>query len=283
MEDIDITGTDEKVDIRREQLRDPIIRYWIDNVMKKSPRKEDIPAVPFHRLLLSNFNRLILKDGILFRRTTVDGESKDQKETTPVPKPRTTRREPLTKDPQPPASISSNDDSESEDESFMILIPQHTDDTDISTNSDDDDKSEEPVAEVHESQTDGDQQGVIGQEETGDTEDAPSSDETEDPVPEQTEEAAATADVEVEEAVSSDEPGKENDEDEIPNIPRRSVRTKTSTATTRYKDFVCKQTQPKTDWLMRAQFLKDAVSSGVFRGSEDRVKDALLRIVTDTD
>ncbi|CAC5399793.1 unnamed protein product [Mytilus coruscus] len=206
-----------------------------------------------------------------------------RKETTPVPKPRTTRREPLTKDPQPPASISSNTDSESEDESFMILIPQHTDDTDISTNSDDDDKSEEPVAEVHESQTDGDQQGVIGQKETGDTEDAPSSDETEDPVPEQTEEAAATADVEVEEAVSSDKPGKENDEDEIPDIPRRSVRTKTSTATTRYKDFVCKQTQPKTDWLMRAQFLKDAVSSGVFRGSEDRVKDALLRIVTDTD
>ncbi|CAC5376646.1 unnamed protein product [Mytilus coruscus] len=206
-----------------------------------------------------------------------------RKETTPVPKPKTTRREPLTKYPQPPVSILSNTNSESEDESFIIFIPQHTDDTDISTNSDDDDKSEEPVAEVHEQQTDGDQQGVIGQEETGDTEDAPSSDETEDPVPKQTEEAAATADVEVEEAVSSDEPGKENDEDEIPDIPRRSVRTKTSTATTRYKDFVCKQTQPKTDWLMRSQFLKDGVSSGVFRGSEDRVKYALLRIVTDTD
>ncbi|CAC5411809.1 unnamed protein product [Mytilus coruscus] len=43
MEDINITGTDEKVDIRREQLRDPVIRYWIDNVMKKkSPRREKI-------------------------------------------------------------------------------------------------------------------------------------------------------------------------------------------------------------------------------------------------
>ncbi|CAC5408061.1 unnamed protein product [Mytilus coruscus] len=196
---------------------------------------------------------------------------RSRKETTPVPKPRTTRREPLTKDPHPPASISSDTDSESEDESFMILIPKHNDDTDISTNSaDDDDKSEEP-------------QGVLGQEETGDTEDAPSSDETEDPVPKQTEEAAAIADVEVEEAVSLYEPGKENDQDEIPDIPRRSVPTKTSTAITRYKDFVCKQTQPKTDWLIRAQFLKDAKSSGVFRESEDRVKDALLRNVTDTD
>ncbi|CAG2244672.1 unnamed protein product [Mytilus edulis] len=73
-----------------------------------------------------------------------------------------------------------------------------------------------------------------------------------------------------------------DEQDEIQDIPRRSVRTKTSTATTKYKDFVCKQIQPNTDWLMRAQFLKDAVSSGVFRGSEDRVKDALLKIVTDT-
>ncbi|XP_063438199.1 uncharacterized protein LOC134719148 [Mytilus trossulus] len=208
-----------------------------------------------------------------------------RKETKPVPKPRTTRREPLTKDPQPPASISSDTDSESEDESFMILITQPTDDTDISTNSDDDDNSEEPVAEVYEPQTDGDQQGVIGQEETEDTEDAPSSNETEDSVSEQPEEAVITEEVELEEAVSSDEPGQEDEQDEqdeIQDIPRRSVRTKTSTATTKYKDFVCKQIQPNTDWLIRAQFLKDAVSSGVFRGSEDRVKDALLKIVTDT-
>ncbi|VDI70609.1 Hypothetical predicted protein [Mytilus galloprovincialis] len=350
MEDIDITEIDEKVDIRREQLRDPVIRYWIDNVMKKkSPRKEDIPAVPFHRLLHSNFNRLILKDGILFRNTVFgienittqknttkyveqlkdrlrksyelalrsaekaqsrqkkgydekirgavlntgdrvlvkilafegkhklsdrwendpyiileqpnseipvfvvrkeNGEGRKRtlhrnlllpigsvsmdeqepedipqpkprlrprKEDKPVPKPRTTRREPLTKDPQPPASISSDTDSESED-----------------------DRNNQ-------------------------------------------EEAAITEELELEEAISSVEPGQEDEQDEIPDIPRRSIRTKTSTATTEYKDFVCKQIQPNTDWLMRAQFLKDAVSSGVFRGSEDRVKDALLKIVTDTD
>ena len=54
-----------------------MIRYWIDHVRKKKfPRKEEVPATSFHRRLHSN--KLVIKDGILLRRTKLDDENRDQ-------------------------------------------------------------------------------------------------------------------------------------------------------------------------------------------------------------
>lgn len=115
------------------------------------------------------------------------------------------------------------------------MIPHYTDDLGISKNNDDD-MTDEPVAKVKKMQTDVDQQGVIGQEETGDKEDRRTSSRSKS-------EATAKTYVELKEVVSADKLGQENDKDEIQYIRRRSVHTKTSTATNQYKDFVCKKIQ----------------------------------------
>ena len=177
----------------------------------------------------------------------------------------------------------------------MFWVQQPTDDTDVISTHSNDNESVESSATVHEL-TDDDQHGVIGLEEAGLREDAPIHDEHQvDPLPQPRIEEPDTA-VDVGEAaaaaVPENEPGQDDDEesddtihepDRVPDLPRRSVRHRTSTATTKYKDFVTKQMQHKADWLTRAQFLRDSVLEGLFRGSEDRVKEALLKLITDTD
>ncbi|CAG2194014.1 unnamed protein product [Mytilus edulis] len=66
---------------------------------------------------------------------------------------------------------------------------------------------------------------------------------------------------------------------------RRSTRTKTSTATTKYKDFVVppvsKSAQP--EWMVRADYLRTAASSGMFINMADDVSRAFLKLITKPD
>ncbi|CAC5379849.1 unnamed protein product [Mytilus coruscus] len=64
--------------------------------------------------------------------------------------------------------------------------------------------------------------------------------------------------------------------------PRRFVRARTSTATTKYKDFiVSKKSQPQPDWKSRADYLKEIASSGAFKGMEDHIVAGLLKVATE--
>ncbi|CAC5415717.1 unnamed protein product [Mytilus coruscus] len=72
----------------------------------------------------------------------------------------------------------------------------------------------------------------------------------------------------------------EDEEDETSdNVVRLSTRMKTSTATTKYKDFVAKSAQ-KTDWMIRAEYLKSAASSGIFSKYGDDVSKAMLKLIS---
>ncbi|CAC5409537.1 unnamed protein product [Mytilus coruscus] len=84
-------------------------------------------------------------------------------------------------------------------------------------------------------------------------------------------------DAPVEESETEDEEDETSD-----NVPRRSTRMKTSTATTKYKDFVAKSAQ-KTDWMIRAEYLKSAASSGIFSKYGDDVSKAMLKLIMKSD
>ena len=67
------------IDIRDEQRKDHTIRFWIEAVSRKErPKKQDLTPSPFNNLLFNNFQKLILKDGVLYRRTIIDDKPKDQ-------------------------------------------------------------------------------------------------------------------------------------------------------------------------------------------------------------
>ncbi|CAC5394080.1 unnamed protein product [Mytilus coruscus] len=67
---------------------------------------------------------------------------------------------------------------------------------------------------------------------------------------------------------------------------RRSTRHKTSTTLTKYKDFlvpsVLKGAQ-QTDWMIRADYLRSAISSRAFENVENNVSNALLKLITSSD
>ncbi|CAC5417131.1 unnamed protein product [Mytilus coruscus] len=190
---VDTTST--KKIIREEQLRDPVIRTWINYLSHgQRPRKEDIPSSPAHNQLFNNFDKLVIQNGILYRRTTQD------------------------------TGIEGDDrPSEESDTVDPVLEPDEVSETD------------HQVA------------------------DTTLSDDTEEPGQD------TTVDETVENVPQSDI--------EAPWIePRRSVRARTSTATTKYKDFiVSKKSQPQPDWKSRADYLKDIASSGAFKGMEDQI------------
>lgn len=143
------------------------------------------------------------------------------------------------------------------------MVPQYTDDAEFNTYRDD----VQPVESVTE-------------EHIEEVEDAPTHDVQE----EQNDTVHDGGDHVDTTIVQQDNTGQdlEEDDDNEPEVPRRSTRQRTSTANTRYRDFVCKRTQPTTDWMTRAQFLKDAVACGLFRGSEEKVADALLKLAIDS-
>ncbi|CAG2203844.1 unnamed protein product [Mytilus edulis] len=84
-------------------------------------------------------------------------------------------------------------------------------------------------------------------------------------------------DAPVEESETEDEEDETSD-----NVVRRSTRIETSTATTKYKDVVAKSAQ-KTDWMIRAEYLKSAPSSGIFSKYGDDVSKAMLKLITKSD
>ncbi|CAG2241351.1 unnamed protein product [Mytilus edulis] len=150
------------------------------------------------------------------------------------------------------------------------------------TNPDEDDDDQEHVAEQQDTGIEGD--------------DLPSEEiDTVDPVLEPDE--VSETDQQVADTTLSDdteEPGQDTTVDEtVDNVPqpdieapwiepRRSVRARTSTATTKYKDFiVSKKSQPQPDWKSRADYLKDIASSGTFKGMEDQILAGLLKIATE--
>ena len=70
---------DHRVDIREEQMKDPIIRYWIDKVrMKVKPRKKDIPSSPLDNALFANYDKLKIVKGVLYRTTNDNDEIRRQ-------------------------------------------------------------------------------------------------------------------------------------------------------------------------------------------------------------
>ena len=85
-------------------------------------------------------------------------------------------------------------------------------------------------------------------------------------------------------AIESGENHEDDESEEIEETepqPRRSTRTKISTATTKYKDFLSKSAQP--GWMVRADYLKTAGSSGMFKDMDGEVRRAMLQLITETD
>ena len=83
-----------------------------------------------------------------------------------------------------------------------------------------------------------------------------------------------------------DEPDRNPEGSHAEPTVRRSTRHKTSTAVTKYKDFhvppISKGAQ-QSDWMVRANYLRSAISSGAFDNVRDNVSNALLKLITSSD
>lgn len=67
------------IDIKRAQCQDPNLLFWIDVVEEgRKPRKEEIHKSYFNTVMLQNYHRLLLKDGILYREIKYEDEVKHQ-------------------------------------------------------------------------------------------------------------------------------------------------------------------------------------------------------------
>ncbi|CAC5372828.1 unnamed protein product [Mytilus coruscus] len=188
-------------------------------------------------------------------------------------------------------------DEESDDDYLVYVVREpavddlsapHSAIDELETQADDD--------TVHD-EADDDQEHVAEQQDTGiEGDDRPSEEsDTVDPVLEPDE--VSETDHQVADTTLSDdteEPGQNTTvDDTVDNVPqpdieapwiepRRSVRARTSMATTKYKDFiVSKKSQPQPDWKSRADYLKDIASSGAFKGMEDQILAGLLKIATE--
>ncbi|PJE77806.1 hypothetical protein CI610_03263 [invertebrate metagenome] len=70
--------TDTKM-VAEEQIKDPDLSFWIPWVSEgKKPRKDEIPFSRIHSVLRSNFDKMKLEDGVLYRYRSVDGEERKQ-------------------------------------------------------------------------------------------------------------------------------------------------------------------------------------------------------------
>ena len=228
-------------------------------------------------------------------------EDEEKEKPRPTPAPRLRPRKNRETDPQPTPSLHdstlTSSDEESDDD-YLVYVVTKPDAEDLSaphsaigeleTQEDDDTVQDED---------DDDQEHVAEQQDTGiEGDDLPSEESnTVDPVLEP-DEVSETEHQEADISLLDDteEPGQDDTVDETvdnvtqPDIeapwiePRRSVRARTSTATTKYKDFIIsKKSQPQPDWKSRADYLKDLVSSDTFKGMEDQILARLLKVATE--
>ena len=86
-----------------------------------------------HRNWLLPIGSAAMDKHISEERPTPKSKLRPRKNKILVPQPRTTRRGPSTKDPYPPAS---DTDIESDDESFVVMVLQLTEEIDINTDRD---------------------------------------------------------------------------------------------------------------------------------------------------
>ncbi|CAC5388180.1 unnamed protein product [Mytilus coruscus] len=261
-----------QINIRDEQMNDSTIRYWIDKVSKKmKPRKHDVPSSQFHNMLYSNFDKLKIKRGILYKTTTetilpkinlnhllpigsINEELVEENTTNqmPVPLPRRNKRKPASPKKKPaPVEVSTHSNTESEDESMVYVVveePQQDFQQDIQP--DDVIQADDETASVEEKATvpgtaDEDQDRTEEQsefeEDTALPEESEGS-EHETSLEDQVHDLATDAlhDVTYDDSTEDENIDHEEEKDDDTPEPqqRRSTRTKTSTATTKYKDFV---------------------------------------------
>ncbi|CAC5399986.1 unnamed protein product [Mytilus coruscus] len=306
-----------QINIRDEQMNDSIIRYWIDKVSKKmKPRKHDVPSSPFHNMLYNNFDKLKIKrvrkeNGHGRKRTlhrnhllpigSINEELVEENtiHQMPVPLPRRSKRKPASPKMKPaPVEVPTDSNTESEDESIVYVVveePQQEVQQDIQP--DDVIQADDETASVEEEATvpgnaDDDQDRT---EEQSELEEDPSlpeesrGSEHETSLEDKVHDLAIDASPDVTDDDSTEDENIDDEEEKDDDTPepqqRRSTRTKTSTATTKYKDFVVppisKSSQP--EWMVRADYLRTAASSGMFINMADEVSRAMLKMITKTD
>ncbi|CAG2214713.1 unnamed protein product [Mytilus edulis] len=228
-------------------------------------------------------------------------EDEEKEKPRPTPAPRLRPRKNRETDPQPTPSLHdstlTSSDEESDDD-YLVYVVTEPDVEDLSApHSAIDELETQDDDDTVQDEDDDDQEHVAEQQDTGiEGDDLPSEEsDTVDPVLKY-DEVSETDHQEDDISLSDDaeEPGQDTTVGEIvdnvpqPDIeapwiePRRSVRARTSTATTKYKDFiVSKKSQPQPDWKSRADYLKDIASSGTFKGMEDQILAGLLKIATE--
>ena len=70
-----------EIDIRRHQYEDPVIRYWLPHVDRRSrPSKYRLPFSnqQYHSTLYRNFDKLHIQNGILMRDIVINGKKRSQ-------------------------------------------------------------------------------------------------------------------------------------------------------------------------------------------------------------
>ena len=207
----------------------------------------------------------------------------------PVPRPRRQKSAPEEVTPAP-VEVPPDSDNESDDESFMYVMmdaPQQYEQSDDNVPIDVEAALIED--EVNAPGNAGDGQDRTGEHDSGPEEDAPLPEDSGGSGLEQSQDQVEDASIidddpnAVNEQILDDDD--DNEDDEHQNLtpqPRRSTRARTSTATTKYKDFVVsKSVQP--DWMARAEYLRTAASSAMFSNMGDDVTRAMLRLITNTD
>ncbi|CAG2194060.1 unnamed protein product [Mytilus edulis] len=274
-----------QINIRDEQMNDSTIGYWIDKVSSKmKPRKQDVPSLPFHNMLIN--------EELVEENTTHQ---------IPVSLPRRSKRKPASPKKKPaPVEVSTDSNTESEDESMVYVVveePQQEVQQDIQP--DDVIQADDEIASVEEEATvpgnaDDDQDRTEEHSELEEDASLPEESggsEHETSLDDQVHDLATDALHDVTDDDSKEDENIDDDEENDDDIStpetqqRRSTRTKTSTATTKYKDFVVpsvsKRAQP--EWMVRADYLRTAASSGMFINMADEVSRAMLKLITKPD
>ncbi|CAC5400022.1 unnamed protein product [Mytilus coruscus] len=217
----------------------------------------------------------------------------------PVPLPRRSKRKPASpKKKAAPVEVSTDSNTESEDESLVYVVveePQQEVQQDIQP--DDIIQADDETASVEEEATvpgnaDDDQDRTEEQSELEKDASLPEESggsEHETSLEDQVHDLATDASPDVTDDDSTEDENIDDEEVKDDDTPepqqRRSTRTKTSTATTKYKDFVVppvsKSAQP--EWMVRADYLRTAASSGMFINMADEVSRTMLKLITKTD
>ena len=185
-----------------------------------------------------------------------------------------------------PVETKAEVDTDSDDESLVYVVTEQPYQSTQHDNIVQDDDEIEPVAEeAIVPGNAGDDQDRTEEQDSEPKEDASVSEESESSEPETVQDAEAsgiTGDASQQD--DDDDDASTGDEDETP-LPRRSTRAKTSTATTKYKDFVVphvsKSAQP--DWMVRVDYLRSAAASGMFDSLSEDVSRAMLKLITKSD